>query len=68
MCYVSVFIFAALYVCCVIVEEGFFSQNWLYIGKCYYSLKKKDEAKVWLKKAAQVQGDNQDDSEVGYTK
>ncbi len=49
----------------VLVEEGFFSQNWLYIGKTYYSLKKKEEAKVWLQKAAGIAGDNQDDKEVG---
>lgn len=48
----------------VIVQEGFFSQNWLYIGKCYYTLNNKSEAKIWLKKAAEVTADNQDDNEV----
>ena len=38
--------------------------NWLYIGKCYIKLKNKDEAYMWLTKAAEQTGVNQDDTEV----
>ena len=46
------------------MQEGFYSRNWLYIGKCYYKLKNKAEAKVWLTKAAEQTGENQEDTEV----
>ena len=34
------------------VNPGFYCSNWLFIGKCYLNLGKKDEARVWLEKAA----------------
>lgn len=47
------------------VEEGFFSQNWLYIGKCHHNLKNKREARVWIEKVAAIDpGDDQDEREV----
>ena len=48
------------------VSPGFYSSNWLFIGKCYLSLGKKDEARVWLEKAANYTSDvlMGDDNEV----
>lgn len=42
-------------------QPGFYSMNLLYIGKCYYNLKNKDQAKEYLTKASEVQVANEDD-------
>lgn len=34
------------------VQPGFYSTNWLFIGKCYLQLGKVSEGGEWLKKAA----------------
>ena len=43
---------------------GFYSRNWLFIGKCYLRLGKKADAKEWLQKTASHTIDNNDDKEV----
>ena len=35
-----------------LVDPGFYVPNWLFIGKCHMQLGHKEEAKEWLKKAA----------------
>ena len=52
------------------VNPGFYSSNWLYIGKCYLNLGKKEEAKEWLRKAADYKSDVMmgDDLEVKITR
>lgn len=50
-----------------VVNPGFYSSNWLYIGKCYIKLGKHAEAKPWLQKTAGYNGVLLgDDIEVGY--
>ena len=46
------------------VDPGFYVPNWLYLGKCHMQLGHKEEAREWLKKAADHQGDVPDDKEV----
>lgn len=43
------------------LKEGFYSTNWLMIGKCYMALKKNDKAKMFLEKAANCAVLNEDD-------
>lgn len=43
------------------VEPGFYSTNWLFIGKCYLQLGKVEEGGVWLKKAAAHVSEGQED-------
>ena len=52
------------------VNPGFYSSNWLYIGKCYLNLGKKEEAKEWLRKAVDYRSDVMmgDDLEVKITR
>ena len=47
-----------------LAEPGFYVPNWLYLGKCHMQLGHKEEAREWLKKAADHQGDVPDDKEV----
>lgn len=52
-----------------VVKPGFYSSNWLYIGKCYIKLGKTAEAKPWLQKTVEYNGVLLgDDKEVGYNK
>jgi len=37
-------------------DPDFYVPNWLYLGKSYYQLGKKEDARKWLKKAAEHQG------------
>jgi len=46
------------------VNPDFYAPNWLYLGKCHMQLGHKEEARKWLKKAADHQGDVPDDKEV----
>ena len=51
------------------VNPGFYSSNWLYIGKCYIKLGKNAEAKPWLQKTVEYNGVLLgDDEEVGYNR
>ena len=43
------------------VEPGFYSTNWLYIGKCYLQLGRVQEGGEWLKKAASYDSEVQED-------
>ena len=45
-------------------DPDFYVPNWLYLGKSYYQLGKKEDARKWLKKAAEHHGDVPDDKEV----
>lgn len=36
------------------LKNGFYSMNFLMLGKCYYNLKNYEKAKEWLTKAANV--------------
>ena len=47
------------------VEPGFYSTNWLFIGKCHQHLGNKQEARKWLQKAANYECHNADDEKVG---
>ena len=54
-----------LYMCILFsVEPGFYCSNWVFIGRCHYQLGNKKEAKEWLTKAAQFNGDGADEKEV----
>lgn len=46
------------------IEAGFFSTNWLFIGKCYLKLNKKAEAKPWLQKTADYVSEDPDEKEA----
>ncbi|XP_055531126.1 regulator of microtubule dynamics protein 1-like [Wyeomyia smithii] len=37
------------------LKPGFYSQNWLYLGKTFIALKQHDKAREWLEKAASVE-------------
>lgn len=39
-------------VCVCLAEPGFYSTNWLFIGKCHLQLGRVQEGGEWLKKAA----------------
>ncbi|XP_055921468.1 regulator of microtubule dynamics protein 1-like isoform X2 [Eupeodes corollae] len=43
------------------LKEGFYSNNWLMIAKCYMALKQNDKAKGFLEKAANCAVLNEDD-------
>ncbi|XP_055837144.1 regulator of microtubule dynamics protein 1-like isoform X1 [Episyrphus balteatus] len=43
------------------LKEGFYSTNWLMIGKCHIALKQNDKAKGFLEKAANCAVLNEDD-------
>lgn len=43
------------------LKEGFYSTNWLMIGKCHMALKQNDKAKEFLEKAANCAVLNEDD-------
>ncbi|XP_058833286.1 regulator of microtubule dynamics protein 1-like [Topomyia yanbarensis] len=43
------------------LKPGFYSQNWLYLGKTFLALKQKDKASEWLEKAATVEIRSEDD-------
>ncbi|XP_058464797.1 regulator of microtubule dynamics protein 1-like [Malaya genurostris] len=43
------------------LKPGFYSQNWLYLGKTYLAMKQKDKAREWFEKAATVEVRNEDD-------
>ena len=45
-------------------EPGFYTTNWLFIGKSYLRLGKKAEAKEWLQKTADHISRTADDEEV----
>ena len=47
-----------------LVQSGFFSTNWLFIGKCYLKLNNKAEAKPWLQKTADYVSEDPDEKEV----
>lgn len=46
------------------MEPGFYSTNWLFIGKCYLQLGKVQEGGAWLKKAAAYVSDVEEDKEA----
>jgi len=48
-------------------EPGFYSANWLYLGKVYLKLGQRDKAHYWLKKAANYHPENQEDVEVNLS-
>ncbi|XP_053688607.1 regulator of microtubule dynamics protein 1-like [Sabethes cyaneus] len=43
------------------LKPGFYSQNWLYLGKTFAALKQHDKAREWFEKAAAVEVRNEDD-------
>jgi len=47
-----------------IVEPGFYSANWLYLGKVFYQLGQKDKARHWLEKTANYHPKNEEDVQV----
>ena len=48
----------------ILAEPGFYSANWLYLGKVYHKLGQADKARHWLQKAAGYDPKNQEDIEV----
>lgn len=48
----------------ILAEPGFYSANWLYLGKVYHKLGQADKARHWLQKAADYDPKNQEDIEV----
>ncbi len=50
----------------VTVQPGFLTLNWLWLGKCYLALGRKEEARKWLKQAAENQRLTSDDKEVCF--
>ena len=46
-------------------SPGFYTGNWLYLGKTYYQLSKSAEAKKWLQKLLEYTEENAEDKEVG---
>ena len=46
------------------VQPGFYSPNWLFLGKCHMNLGNREKAREWLKKAAEYQSELADDIEV----
>lgn len=44
---------------------GFYTGNWLYLGKTYYQLSNSTEAKKWLQKLLDYTEQNEEDKEVG---
>ena len=47
-------------------EPGFYSANWLYLGKVHLKLGQADKARHWLQKAADYHPKNQEDIEVKF--
>ena len=47
-----------------IVDPGFYCCNWLFIGKCYIKLGKKNEARPWLEKTVEFNAVHFDEKEV----
>ena len=45
-------------------EPGFYSANWLYIGKCFIKLKNKPKAREWLQRVLDEGGSHDDDKDV----
>ena len=45
-------------------RPGFFSFNWLYLGKTHYQLSNKKEARSWLTKVMELQKDGPEHKEV----
>lgn len=43
------------------LKAGFYSQNWLYLGKTFVALKQHDKAREWFEKAASVEVRSEDD-------
>jgi len=43
------------------VEAGFYSMNFLYLGKTYHRLSQKDKAREYLQKVVDFKGDNNED-------
>lgn len=51
--------------CSLCVEQpGFYSTNWLYLGKCHLQLGRVQEGSKWLRKAADYQSEVGDAVEV----
>ncbi len=50
----------------ITVQPGFLTLNWLWLGKCYLALGRKEEARKWLKQAAENQRLTSDDKEVCF--
>ncbi len=50
--------------CVCAVEPGFYSTNWLFLGKCYLQLGKVEEGGTWLKKTALYVSDVEEDNEA----
>lgn len=46
------------------VEPGFYSTNWLFIGKCYLQLGQVTEGGVWLKRVANHTSEDPEDLEA----
>ena len=46
------------------MDPGFYTTNWLFMGKCYMQLGRKEEARLWLTKAAEYKSEIADDVEV----
>ena len=46
------------------MEPGFYSTNWLFIGKCYLQLGQVTEGGAWLKKAAAYSSEVPEDLEA----
>ena len=47
-----------------LVEPGFYSTNWLFIGKCHLQLGRVSEGGEWLKKVAAHPGEVVEDLEA----
>ncbi len=50
----------------VTVQPGLMTLNWLWLGKCYLVLGRKEEARKWLRQAAENQRRTVDDKEVCF--
>lgn len=46
------------------VDPGFYCPNWLYLGKCYLQLGRREEARQWLGRIAGHHSELAEDREV----
>ncbi len=50
----------------VTVQPGLMTLNWLWLGKSYLALGRKEEARKWLRQAAENKRQKSDDKEVCF--
>lgn len=46
------------------VKAGFFSHNWLFLGKTHYQLSNREEARRWLTKVVELEKEGPEHKEV----